>query len=439
MRPYRFRLLRPPCRDARSVSSPRYSANWVFSEKMKILHKERLALAGILLASLILSILFALRVPFDANPDERAHHDYIRLLTEEKQFIRFKAGDPAYFETHQPPLYYLLCTPVFLATGGSVVAVRLVAALIQLATIFVAFRAGRDLFPSRPELALGAAAFVAFLPTQAQLSGAINNDSLTTLWCALLFWKLGRVALKGDKNRWETAGLIALFLGLGLLTKLSMLQVVPTIIIAYFLALRAGKLSFVNAASLCAAAILGGFLIASPWLIRNTLLYRDPFTLKIFPLTAGEGTPTPEIMMALKGWSLGEYALFDAVRTFASFWFIVPPNAVTPPLFPFLIVAILGIIGIVGAFRPSERGGLPNEERRVLFLLFLGLLILIPFFVRFNLRFYQAQGRYFLPALLPAALLCLVGWGNVIGANRGRGVSVGVIGILLFLCVFQLI
>ena len=405
----------------------------------KFSRNERVALTGVLIASLILSVLFALRVPFDANPDERAHHAYIRLLTEEKQFIVFKAGDPNYFETHQPPLYYLLCVPVFAATGGDVFAVRLVAAILQLLTIFVAFRAGRDLFPSRPEMALGAAAFVAFLPTQAQLAGSINNDSLTTLWCALLFWKLGRVALKGDKNQWGTAGFIALFLGLGLLTKLSLLQIVPTIIVAYFLALRAGKLTFVDAARLCAAAIIGGFLVASPWLIRNAMLYGDPFTLKIFPLTAGEGTPTPEIMMTLKGWSFSQYIIFDAVRTFASFWFIVPPNAVTPPLLPFLVVAVLGIVGIVGAFRPAERGGVTSDERRVLLLLLLGLLILIPFFVRFNLRFYQAQGRYFLPALLPAAFLCLAGWSNGAGANRERWAIAAVALVLFVFCVLRLL
>lgn len=406
---------------------------------MKNLSKnERLILLAILAASLVLSVLFALRLPLDANPDESSHLSYVRLLTQEKAFIQFRGGDPAYFETHQPPLYYLLCTPIYAATSGSVFALRIIAAVIQLLTILVAFRAAKDLFPSRPELALGAAAFVAFLPTAAQLAGAINNDSLTTLWCALLFWKLGRVALKGNKNGIETAGLIALFLGLGLLTKLSMLQIVPTIIVAYFLALRAGKITFAQGALYCTVAIVGGFLIASPWLIRNTLLYGDPFTLKIFPLTAGEHTPTPEFMMTQMRWSFPEYVIFNAVRTFASFWFIIPPNAVLPALLPALVVALLAVVGIVGAFRPAERGGLPDPERRVLLLFLLGLIILIPFFVRFNLRFYQAQGRYFLPILLPAAYLCLTGWSNVAGKPRPAYAIAGVAAVLILLCLFQL-
>ena len=77
-------------------------------------------LFALLAASLVLSVLFAARLPLDANPDEAAHRDYIRLILEARGFVRFVAGDPARFETHQPPLYYLLCVPVYAATSGGV-------------------------------------------------------------------------------------------------------------------------------------------------------------------------------------------------------------------------------------------------------------------------------------------------------------------------------
>jgi 4-amino-4-deoxy-L-arabinose transferase-like glycosyltransferase len=121
-----------------------------------------------------------------------SHLSYVRLLIEQQGFVRFQANDPALFETHQPPLYYLFCIPAYLVSGGNYIAVRLVAALFQLCTVLVAFRACRDFFPDRVEVALGVAAFVAFLPSAAQLGGAINNDPLTTLLCALIFWKLGK-------------------------------------------------------------------------------------------------------------------------------------------------------------------------------------------------------------------------------------------------------
>jgi 4-amino-4-deoxy-L-arabinose transferase-like glycosyltransferase len=160
--------------------------------------KEQWLLYAILAASFTLSLLFALRVPLEdgSNPDEIAHFEYVKLIVENHGLVVFRGGDVLWSETHQPPLYYLLCAPVY-ATFGGLLAVRMVAALIQLATIALTYRAGKDLFPSRPEMALGAAAFVAFLPTQAQLSGAVNNDGLTTFLSVAMFWRLGLLVQRG--------------------------------------------------------------------------------------------------------------------------------------------------------------------------------------------------------------------------------------------------
>jgi 4-amino-4-deoxy-L-arabinose transferase-like glycosyltransferase len=402
--------------------------------------RERLWLWLILAASLVLSVLFALRVPlFDgSNPDETSHVSYVRLLLEQRGFVVFRANDPAYFETHQPPLYYLLCVPIYALTGGSVFAIRLVSAALQLGTIFVAYRAGRNLFPDRKEVALGVAAFVAFLPTQAQLAGAVNNDSLTTLLCTAIFWKLFRLVRNGRGGHLRGAALIGALLGVGLLTKLSVLQVIPAIAVAYFMAVRAGQIRPADAARQFAVVLAVGVLIASPWLIRNHLLYGDPLTIRIFPQTAGPGTPTPARMMQSQGWAFADYVRYDAVRTYASFWYLIPPQVLMSDIGRFVLVLLLGLGGLVGAFRRPERGGVAGGERRVVYLAVIGILLLIPFFVRFNLQFFQAQGRYFLPALLPAALLACIGWGNVGGRRAGAAVGAVVI-LLLLLSLYQIL
>jgi 4-amino-4-deoxy-L-arabinose transferase-like glycosyltransferase len=399
--------------------------------------REHLLLWIILAVSLALSILFALRVPFDgSNPDETSHLSYIRLLVERHGFVVFRANDPAYFETHQPPLFYLLCVPVFALTGGSVFAVRLVSAALQLGTIVVAYRAGRNLFPDRGEVALGVAAFVAFLPTQAQLAGAVNNDSLTTLLCTAIFWKLFRLVRNGRGGHLRGAALIGALLGVGLLTKLSVLQVIPAIAVAYFMAARAGQVRPADAARQFALVLAVGLLIASPWLIRNHLLYGDPLTIQIFPQTAGADTPTPAKMMAGFGWTFADYVRYDAVRTYASFWYLIPPNMLTPDMGRFILVFLVGLGGLVGVFRKPERGGVAGGDRRVVYLAVIGILLLIPFFIRFNLQFFQAQGRYFLPALLPAALLACIGWGTI-GGRRGIAVAAVAV-VLLLLALYQI-
>lgn len=410
--------------------------------------RERKWLLVILLASAALSVLFAVRLPIQSglNPDETSHRDYIRLIVENQSLIKFAPpeggtlapGQPEPWETHQPPLYYLLCAPVYALSGGSVFAVRLVSAVIQLLTVVLAYRAGRSMFPSRPEMALGAAGFVAFLPTQAQLAGAINNDGLTTLLSVAVFWRLGLLVSGGQDGR--GAAVLGALLGVGLLTKLSILQLFPVVVLAYVIAIGAKRLTWGRAAALCAGAFGLALLISSPWLIRNTLLYGDPLTLRIFPHTAPVGTPTPARMAAM-GFlpTPAEYWRTVAVRSFASFWFIVPPNRIQPDLARFLPVVLLALGGIVGALRAPERGGVADGERRILGLAAAAILLLVPFFVRFNQQFFQAQGRYFLPALLPVAIVTLVGWGSVAGPGKRSAAAVAAVGlVLLALCLLQL-
>ncbi|MBC8104804.1 MAG: glycosyltransferase family 39 protein [Cytophagales bacterium] len=398
-------------------------------------------LIAILITSLVLSVLFAANLKMGDNPDEVSHLSYIRLLIEERGFVRFVADDAARFETHQPPLYYLLCVPAYLVSGGSYVVVRLVAALIQLATIGVTWRACRDLLPTRPEIAPGAAAFVAFLPTAAQLAGSINNDPLTTLFCTLIFWKLGRVAVRGG-HRIEPALLLGLFLGLGLLTKLSVLQVIPAFFVAYFVAVRSRLLTASQAVRFLSVALVVGFLVASPWLIRNTRFYGDPFTLKIFPLTAGVDTPTPEKMMRLMGWTFDQYLSITAVRTFATFWFVLPPNRLIAAVGPLALVSLFALGGAWGAVaswvRARQMGDADSAAlARLTAVYAAGLLLLIPFFARFVLTFFQAQGRYFLPALLPVAVLTVLGWGSLPGKLGRYGLLLVTISLLL-LSLFQI-
>lgn len=388
-----------------------------------------------LVLAAVFALWFALRIPFDgSNPDETSHVDYIRLLVERRGFVRFVPGDSQLYETHQPPLYYLLCAPLYTAFGGTLLPLRLVNIILQLLTVAVAWRIGRDLFPSRPEAASGTALFVALLPTQAQLAGSVSNDGLTTLVCALLFWKSARMLWRGQKR--GGALLMGAILGIGLYTKLSVLQVLPLIALCYALAVRTGKMTARTALVRFGTVLLVGFVLASPWLIRNTLLYGDPLTLKIYKLT-GPNIPPQTIMAGLR-WTFVDYLRTVTVRTFATFWFILPPNQLQPPLLPFAGTGLLALVGMVGAFRDEERGGLPRgPERWALGVSLTAVLLLVPFFASFVLQTFQAQGRYFLPALVPAALICVLGWSNVLG-EKYRRVAVGVVaGVLLLLCIMQ--
>ena len=387
---------------------------------------ENRVLGAILVLAALMVFGFANLIPVDndtlqplfrgLNPDENSHLSYIKLLIENHGLVRFPFDaityDPSYAEAHQPPLYYWLCIPFYLMSGGNPLILRLVNLPIHLLTIFVAFKAGKNLFPDRREIALGVAAFIAFLPTQLQLAGAINNDSLATLFAALLFWKMARVVKKGVSK----AGIIQIgvCLGLGLWTKLTFLQLIPAIFVAYamafFMPKTEGNTKKGEVVRALVLAIGLGLLIASPWLIRNTMLYGDPFCLKIFPKTAPPNTPTPTSVAEIRGVSLASIYFFVFVRSFGTYFFILPPNAFMKPMLPvFLLLLLLSIIGIVGAWIKEKE----SESRRLVALATLTAGLLVPFFIAFNLKFFQAQGRYFSTALLPLTLIQVLGIANL--------------------------
>lgn len=392
------------------------------------------------LLAVCLSGWFAVSIPQDApdlrpnfrglNPDENDHVSYARKLKETGGLVRFPAdeirkareagGDGKEFsdfaETHQPPVYY-----AFGATlGGGLITLRWLSVLLGAATVVLAFFAARDLFPKRPEVSCGAAGILATLPAFAQLSGAANNDTLTTLICTGVFWRLGRLVRDGASVR--DAVVLGVWLGVGLWTKLTVLQLFPVVGLAFLLSPR--EKGWPGRAVLAFAVALA---LASPWLIRNTVLYGDPLNLKIFPLTAPVGTPTPQSMQAIPqlGLTPGGYFGLVAERSFATFFYLMPPNGpLWPNSGPLALVATLCVVGFLGVGKAS-RG--PNvTERRVLWLFVAAPLFLVPFFVSFNLRFFQAQGRYFHPALFPVACLLAVGISSLAG-EKWAGKALGAV------------
>ena len=97
-----------------------------------------LMLALIVLAYLVIGALYAALTPEWQVPDEPAHYNYIRQLAggtwpvielgdydqtyleslKNEGFPADRPTDAIQYEDHQPPLYYLLATPVYWLVGG---------------------------------------------------------------------------------------------------------------------------------------------------------------------------------------------------------------------------------------------------------------------------------------------------------------------------------
>ncbi len=168
---------------------------------------EYALLAAILAGYLLVATLYATQTAPWQAPDEPAHYNviaqiamggccpviamgdwdsaYLQELTANK-FAPGLTGElgTVQYEDHQPPLYYLLLTPVYRVTGGNLTAMRFVSVLLGVGVVLLAYVLARLMLPARRAVALGTAALVAFIPQHAAILGSVNNDALAYLLVA---------------------------------------------------------------------------------------------------------------------------------------------------------------------------------------------------------------------------------------------------------------
>jgi hypothetical protein len=136
-------------------------------------------------------------------------------------------------------------------------------------------------------------------------------------------------------------------------------------------------------------------LLTSPMWLRNLSLYGDPLARTIYKATGPNFSPADIEKVA--GWTHADYLRQVGVRSVASFWYFIHPNTplsrfVGEPV-PFAAIAAVIAPALVGCMK-----------------LLRDPVIILPFYFVFVSQVFQAQGRYFLPALLPIAVITIAGW-----------------------------
>ncbi len=184
------------------------------------MRSRRIILLVILALYVILGVLYAVRTPAWQAPDEPAHYNYVRFVATTGGFPVLQMGDyphgymeeiksrkfppdlsidPIRYESHQPPLYYALLAPIYAAVRGALLPLRLASVLLGLGVVLLAYAIARRIYPERAALALGTAAFVAFLPQHLATVSQVGNDVLAELlFAAVLYILVGWVLEAGD-------------------------------------------------------------------------------------------------------------------------------------------------------------------------------------------------------------------------------------------------
>jgi 4-amino-4-deoxy-L-arabinose transferase-like glycosyltransferase len=248
------------------------------------------------------------------------------------------SGD-ALSATNNPPLYYALETvPYKLAGGGAVLdrlaVMRVLSALMGAATVLLVYLFLSELLPAH-RWAWSAGALVAALqPLFGFMSGGVNNDNLLYPMAAGVLWALARVFRHGlDRNN---GILLGAFLGLGLVTKFTMLGFLPAVALALALGLRRAWPAR-RAPALRGAAWAVG-LAAAPallYLALDRLVWRHG----LIPTSTGSVPAGP-----------GAPAKFNLREELAHIWQLFLPHLWMRPQFTYLPLWQTWFKGFTGRF-----------------------------------------------------------------------------------------
>ena len=404
----------------------------------------RLVLAGIILLYLGIGALYALNTPPWQSPDEPAHYNYIAQIAGEgccpviapgdwdaaylselttEQFPEEADLSPLEYEDHQPPLYYLLLSVVYGLTGGSLLALRLATLVLGAGVVLLTYATVARLFPVRLTLALGAAAFVAFIPQHLSVLASVNNDALAELVLAALLAVstayLGNPVLpdSGGEPRPATRrprpALLGLLAGLAFLTKLTVYApAVLVVALALVIRWRAERRSFGWFAGQAAWAAGGALALGALWWARNAVVYGWP---DIFAQAAHEAAVVGQLRTAdlIAEIGAGPFALRLLTTTFHSFfgqfgWMAVPMSPRVYLVVGLFLAGTLAGLALLPTALPEVTLAAP---RRAVLAIFGALAVLVLLqFAYYNLTFVQHQGRYLYPALVPLGLAVTAGW-----------------------------
>lgn len=385
----------------------------------------------ILAVYLLAGTLFATLTPNWQAPDEPAHYNYVRYLAAQSGFPELvsRCYNQAYlqqltsqrfppdlsidslcYEFHQPPLYYLLATPLFIISGGSLTALRLFSVVLGGGVVTLAFLIGRSSFPSYPIIAYGTMALVAFVPMHVAMLASVNNDALAEIILAALLLLLTRRLGADQPSTLRDNMTLGLILGLGLITKTTVYIAVPLIAAALWLERRESGIERIWPGVVKQAAIIYGLalLIALPWYVRNAGLYGH---FDILGLARHDQVVVGQLRtsdyLAQVGWQ--NYLWEFVTTTFRSFWGQFGWMAVPMSGRVYLGLTLLCFMALGGLGVSIVNCQLSEHGRRAVRLMGLTIGLMALGYLWYNLQFKQFQGRYLFSALIPLGLFLTVG------------------------------
>jgi 4-amino-4-deoxy-L-arabinose transferase-like glycosyltransferase len=403
---------------------------------------------------LALGVFYSLATPPLEASDEFDHYPYVQYVQTQHALPVMNPADPDPWrqEGGQPPLYYVLMAGLtswidtsdledvrwlnhhaFIGIPGqvgnknlvihrpereafpwrgtvlAVHVIRLGSVVLGAVTVWLVWRVAAQLCPQSKWAPLLAAALTAFNPMFLFVSAAVNNDVLATLLGSLSLLLITR-----PRNKSQAFGLwllaLGFVLGLGALTKLSLVAMIPLalLVVTLYTWRRYSGAAFAHRAVLvmghCSLVILIASAISAWWFLRNWRLYGDPTAVNVFMEILGHRAEP----LTLKD-------LWEEFGTFRrTYWGLFGGVNVPAPEPIYVFYDLLSLAGLVGlglrVWRRRSRARAGGIGVWWVPALWVG--ILFAALLRWVMMYYSFQGRLMFPGIAALGTFLALGLGE---------------------------
>ncbi|HRQ14256.1 MAG TPA: glycosyltransferase family 39 protein [Promineifilum sp.] len=318
---------------------------------------------------------------------------------------------------------------------------RVVNLLFGAITVWLTWATARVIWPDRPALTAGSAAFVAFNPMFLYMAAAINNDVVAAAAGAAVVYACVRLLRDERGLSWRWGVALGALYGLALMSKFNLAAIFVVIEAAVtWVAWRRGQWRQWVTVNLLIAGVAA--LLAGWWFARNQILYGEPTGFEKLTELWGVRDPRDSFWLAV---SELPYAWTSLWGRFG-YGQIPLPSWIYIALFGIFLLSVAGygIAGVKGRKEERVKGVLraallPGSAAPPLMLLALNVAIF--FAVLFNYLLVSPagpMGRFFFPALSSLAILMFYGLSLlVLTADRKRP-TVGAVALVTNLFMFAI-
>jgi hypothetical protein len=188
---------------------------------------------GLLFAWLVLGAHNLLSLPLFVGMDVRQHLEYVQVVAEEGRLPLPTEG----WQMFQPPLFYLLCAPLYHLFQSlsdpetTLFLLRVLPLACGAAQVEICYRALREVYPREEGLQALGTLLGGLLPMNLYVSQVVGNEPLAGCLSGMLVVLALRCAGSPAARSWRRLFLLGLLLGLAALAKTSALLLVPPLVL----------------------------------------------------------------------------------------------------------------------------------------------------------------------------------------------------------------